>query len=100
MILFWFTSLSNGQEDLKLDVKIMAMWKRNCFFGFSLRYGPNDNQLDHAEPCFLVNLLNGQITLLRGQLSLPESGSSIEVRRDVLSASQRSQNSGYITVML
>ena len=83
MILFWFTPLSNSQEDLKFDVKRMTMWKRNCFFGFSSRYGQNYNQLDRDQPCFLVNLLNGQLTLLRGQLSRPESGRSIEVRRDV-----------------
>ena len=67
----------------KFDVKRMAMWKRNCFFGLSSRYGQNYNQLDHAHRCFLVNLLNGQLTLLRGQLSRRESGRSIEVRRDV-----------------
>ena len=68
VIFFCFIPLSNGQEDLKLVVKMMAMWKRNCFFRFSSRYGQNYNQLDHAEPCFLVNLLNGQLTLLRGQM--------------------------------
>ena len=82
VILFWFTPLSNSQEDLKFDVKRMAMWKRNCSFGFSSRYEQNYSQLD-AQPCFLVNVLNGQLTLLRGQLSRPESGRSIEVRRYV-----------------
>ena len=81
VIFFCFIPLSNGHEDLKLDVKIMEMWKRNCFFGFSSRYGPNYDQLDPAQSCFLVNLLNGQLTLLHGQLSRCKNGRWIEVRR-------------------